>query len=51
MELGKLGLQMGEENSNGDVTELYNSRKAELFSQNPATSAPGLPDKTGRRLV
>ena len=29
VKLRKLGLQLGEENSNVDVTELYKSRKAE----------------------
>lgn len=53
--LGKLQRKLGEKNSNGDVTELYKSRKAEskaeLFSRNPVTSAIGPLDKTSRRLV
>lgn len=54
MELGKPGLQLGEENSNMSVTGLYKSRKAEsknYFSQNCVTKALGLLDETGRRLV
>lgn len=54
MELGKPGLQLGEENSNMSVTGLYESRKAEsknYFSQNCVTKALGLLDETSRRLV